>query len=72
MSGQNNSSEEYSIWISPSTVGSGTSGSPYMVSGVYSVSTLDTEGPVDAGSAVFIAEEVVGVGDKGSVPQQLM
>jgi hypothetical protein len=48
-----------------SAVGLRTLGSLYIHSGVSSVSTRDAEGPGDCGSAVFIAEEFDGVGEKG-------
>jgi hypothetical protein len=52
--------------MSPSPTGSGVSRSLSNFCEVSSVSIRDAEGPGECGSEVFIAQEVDGIGDKGS------
>lgn len=52
--------------MSPSASGLRVSGSLSALSAVSLNFTRDAEGPGDCGSGVFVAAEVVGVGDQGS------
>ena len=53
-------------WISPSDTGSGASELPCCFLWVSSLSTTNADGPGDSETGVFIAEEIEGVGDRGS------
>jgi hypothetical protein len=60
-------SKEYSFWMSPSPSGLKVLRSLSALSSVSLNFTRDAEGPGDCGSGVFIAAEVDGVGEQGSV-----